>query len=102
MIVSHRAPSSLNMSSYRAIWTHFKQIFMIFIDLILQSGKPLLRSATLFDVYDGNQVDEGKRSLAYSLTFQATDRTLTDKEVGKVRNKIVKRLQREFQANLRA
>ena len=70
--------------------------------LILQSGKPLLRKAILFDVYEGEQVDEGKRSLAYSLTFQATDRTLTDKEVGKVRNKIIKRLQYEFQATLRA
>jgi phenylalanyl-tRNA synthetase beta chain len=70
--------------------------------LILQSGKPLLRRVTLFDVYEGEQVDEGKRSLAYSLTFQATDRTLTDKEVGKVRNKIIKRLQHEFQATLRA
>ncbi len=70
--------------------------------LILQTGKPLLRKATLFDVYEGEQVDEGKRSLAYSLTFQATDRTLTDDEVGKVRNKIIKRLQHEFQATLRA
>ncbi len=70
--------------------------------LILQTGKPLLRKATLFDVYEGEQVDEGKRSLAYSLTFQATDRTLTDDEVGKVRNKIIRRLQHEFQATLRA
>jgi phenylalanyl-tRNA synthetase beta chain len=70
--------------------------------VILQTGKPLLRKATLFDVYDGEQVDAGKRSLAYSLTFQATDRTLTDNEVGKIRNKIVKRLQHEFQATLRA
>jgi len=69
--------------------------------VILQTGKPLLRKATLFDVYDGEQVDEGKRSLAYSLTFQANDRTLTDEEVGKVRNKIVKRLQHDFQATLR-
>jgi phenylalanyl-tRNA synthetase beta chain len=70
--------------------------------VILQTGKPLLRKATLFDVYEGEQVDEGKRSLAYSLTFQANDRTLTDEEVGKIRNKIVKRLQHEFQATLRA
>jgi phenylalanyl-tRNA synthetase beta chain len=70
--------------------------------IILQTGKPLLRKATLFDVYEGEQVDEGKRSLAYSLTFQATDRTLTDDEVGKVRNKIIRRLQHEFQATLRA
>ena len=39
MIVSHRPLTSLNMSSYRAIWTHFKPIFMIFINLILQTGK---------------------------------------------------------------
>ena len=70
--------------------------------LILQTGKPLLKNATLFDVYEGEQVDAGKRSLAYSLTFQASDRTLTDEEVGKIRKKIVRRLESEFQATLRA
>ena len=69
--------------------------------LILQSGKPLLRSAMLFDVYEGEQVEKGKRSLAYSLTFQATDRTLNDKEVEKMRKKIMRRLEHEFQATLR-
>ena len=39
MIVSHKAPSSVNMSSYRAIWTHFRQILMIFIDSNLQTVK---------------------------------------------------------------
>ena len=39
MIVCHRPLTSLNMSPYRPIWTHFRQIFMIFIDLILQTGK---------------------------------------------------------------
>jgi len=70
--------------------------------VILQTGKPLLRKATLFDVYDGEQVEEGKRSLGFSLTFQADDRTLNDEEVGKIREKIVNRLQHEFQATLRA
>ena len=70
--------------------------------VILQTGKPLLKNATLFDVYEGEQVDSGKRSLAYSLTFQASDRTLTDDEVGKIRNKIVRRLEDVFRATLRA
>ena len=70
--------------------------------VILQTGKPLLKNAILFDVYEGEQFDEGKRSLAYSLTFQASDRTLTDDEVGKIRNKIIRRLEHEFQATLRA
>jgi len=69
--------------------------------VIYQTGKPLLRKVTLFDVYEGEQVDTGKRSLGYSLTFQAEDRTLTDDEVGKIRNKIVKRMETEFEATLR-
>ena len=69
--------------------------------LILQTGEPLLKNATLFDVYEGEQVDTGKKSLAYSLTFQASDRTLTDDEVGKIRKKIIRRLENKFQATLR-
>ena len=37
MILSHRAPSSFNMSAYRAIWTHFRQSSVIFMNLILQT-----------------------------------------------------------------
>ena len=70
--------------------------------VILKSGEPLLRKANLFDVYEGEQVGKGKRSLAYSLTFQANDRTLNDKEVGKVRNKIIRNLKDKFQATLRS
>ena len=39
MIVSHRAPSSLNITPYRPIWTHFRSTFMIFTDLTFQTGK---------------------------------------------------------------
>lgn len=42
------------------------------------------------------------KSLAYSLTYQAPDRTLTDEEVAQVRNRIVKRLEETLQAHLRA
>ena len=69
--------------------------------IIFQTGKPLLRKVTLFDVYEGDQLEKGKRSLAYSLTFQAKDRTLTDDEVSKIRNKIVRRMRNKFEATLR-
>ncbi len=69
--------------------------------LITQTGSPLLRSVTLFDVYRGEQVGAGKKSLAYRLVYQADDRTLTDKEVAKPRGKIVRRLERELGATLR-
>jgi phenylalanyl-tRNA synthetase beta chain len=69
--------------------------------MILQTGGETVTAATLFDIYRGEQIGAGKKSLAYSLTYQAPDRTLTDEEVAKVRNKIVKRLEREYNAQLR-
>jgi phenylalanyl-tRNA synthetase beta chain len=70
-------------------------------DLIVQTGAPLVRSAVLFDIYQGEQVGAGRKSLAYRLTYQASDRTLTDREVAKLRTKIVRRLERELGATLR-
>ncbi len=61
----------------------------------------LVADARLFDVYEGAPLPEGKRSLAYQVQFQALDRTLTDKEVGDARNRIVRRLQHEYGAELR-
>ncbi|HKJ27386.1 MAG TPA: phenylalanine--tRNA ligase subunit beta, partial [Anaerolineales bacterium] len=69
--------------------------------LIAQTGGKTVTDVRLFDVYRGEQLGEGKKSLAYSLTYQAPDRTLTDDEVAKVRKKIVKRLEREMNAQLR-
>ena len=55
----------------------------------------------LFDIYRGGQVPAGKKSLAYALTYQAPDRTLTDEDTKKLRGKIVARLERELGASLR-
>jgi phenylalanyl-tRNA synthetase beta chain len=69
---------------------------------ILASGGRLLASACLFDVYRGEQIGASKKSLAYTLTFQAEDRTLTDQEVAKVQDRIVSKLEKELGARLRA
>ncbi len=71
-------------------------------DLIYQTGGVLVSSVRLFDVFRGGQVGDGKKSLAYSITYQAADRTLTDAEVAGVRQKIIKRLEREVSATLRS
>jgi phenylalanyl-tRNA synthetase beta chain len=71
-------------------------------DLIAQTGAPLVNAVVLFDVYRGEQVGAGKKSLAYRLTYQADDRTLTDAEVAKKRDKIVQRLGKELEATLRS
>jgi phenylalanyl-tRNA synthetase beta chain len=70
--------------------------------LIRQGGGKLLVGLRLFDVYRGGQIPAGKKSLAYNLTFQAVDRTLTDEETRKLRGKIIGRLERELGATLRA
>jgi len=70
--------------------------------LIAQTGKPLLVDVTLFDVFKGKQLGAGKKSLAYSLTFQSPKQTLNDKAVAKQQTKIIKRLERELGARLRS
>lgn len=69
--------------------------------LIQQTGGNLLQRVVLFDVYRGDQIAPGKKSLAYALTFQAADRTLSDNDVTKVREKIIARLKREIGAEVR-
>lgn len=61
----------------------------------------LLESVTLFDVFTGAQVGEGKKSIAYSLVYRAADRTLTDEEVQSVHQKVVNYLEDILEAKLR-
>ena len=48
---------------------------------VLAGGGELLRAAEVFDLYEGEQLGEGRKSLALRLEFRAADRTLTDEEV---------------------
>jgi phenylalanyl-tRNA synthetase beta chain len=59
-------------------------------------GGELVREAALFDYYKGPQIPEGFKSLAYTVTFQAEDRTLTDSEVGQ----LVAAMERELKERL--
>lgn len=60
-----------------------------------------LREITLFDSYRGKSIPAGKKSLAYSLTFQTSERTLTDAEVNEQFEAILASLSKQFQATLR-
>ncbi|MCD6290665.1 MAG: phenylalanine--tRNA ligase subunit beta, partial [Anaerolineae bacterium] len=71
-------------------------------EVIREAGGRLLQAVRLFDVYEGAPVPEGKRSLAYALTYQAFDHTLTDEEAATVRERIIRRLERTLGAQLRA
>lgn len=70
--------------------------------VIVQAGGDLLKAVQLFDVYQGESIPEGTKSLAYSLTYQTDERTLSDKEVAKLRKKIVKAAEKRLGAKLRA
>jgi phenylalanyl-tRNA synthetase beta chain len=68
---------------------------------ISKAGGNLLAEVRLFDLYRGQPIPPGWKSLAYSLTFRAPDRTLTDKEVVALKERIRKHLERELGARLR-
>jgi phenylalanyl-tRNA synthetase beta chain len=70
--------------------------------VIRQAGGKLLSDVRLFDIFRGEQIGAGKKSLAYNLTYQATDRTLTDSEAAKVRQRIVQALEKDIGAKLRS
>jgi phenylalanyl-tRNA synthetase beta chain len=65
------------------------------------SGGGLVTGIELFDVYQGDPIPVGKKSLAYSITYQAPDRTLTGSEVAEVHARIEKRLEQELTASIR-
>lgn len=69
--------------------------------IISENGGKILEDVKLFDVYRGKQVDEGKKSVAFALTYRSDDGTLTDQEVSKVHDLILSRLEDKINAVLR-
>ena len=72
------------------------------VDAAREAGAPLLRDARVFDTYRGEQVGEGRKSVAIHLAFQSPERTLTDDEATELRRRIVDSLAERFGAELRA
>ena len=67
-----------------------------------KAGGKLLAGVELFDDYQGKNVPEGQRSLAFSLAYRSGDRTLTDEDVEPVHDKIRKALVKQFAVTLRS
>ena len=65
-------------------------------------GSPLVASARAFDVFKGERLGAGKKSIAFSIRYQVPNRTLTSEDANKEQAKLVKRLEREFGAEQRA
>jgi phenylalanyl-tRNA synthetase beta chain len=71
------------------------------INEIKKTGKDLIKEVVLFDVYEGKQIPSGYLSLAFSITYQAEDRTLVDKEVDEIQTQIQKILVENLKAQIR-
>jgi len=69
--------------------------------VITKVGGEMVESAKLFDVYKGEQIPEGKKSVAYSISYRLDYKTLTDDEVEEVHDRIVKSLKETLGAELR-
>ena len=69
--------------------------------LIASSDRNILKSVDIFDLYEGKSIEQGKKSLAFSLFFSSTEKTLVDSEIEAVINAVVKSVEQKFSAVLR-
>jgi phenylalanyl-tRNA synthetase beta chain len=72
------------------------------VDAAREAAGPDLRELRVFDVYRGEQVGEGKKSIAFRAAFQSPERTLSDEDAAGLRERIVRTLRDRFGAELRA
>lgn len=70
-------------------------------DCICEAGGKLLREVRLFDIYRGKGIEDGKKSMAFSMLLRADDRTLTDTDSDGVMNAVLSALEKKFGAKLR-
>ena len=69
-------------------------------EVIKANGKAILEKVKLFDVYRGKQVEDGKKSVAFNLTYRDKDKTLTDEDVAEVHNGVLAALKEKLDAVL--
>ncbi|NLL82365.1 MAG: phenylalanine--tRNA ligase subunit beta [Tissierellia bacterium] len=70
--------------------------------IILKHGGGLIEKLELFDIYRGDQIEEGLKSVAYSIVYRSYERTLTDDEVNEIQKVIIEDLERSVDAKLRS
>jgi phenylalanyl-tRNA synthetase beta chain len=71
------------------------------VDVIKTTGAPFLKEVKVFDIYQGEHMEEGKKSIAYTLRFQDPQATLTDDQIDEARKRIVSAVEEKFAAELR-
>lgn len=69
--------------------------------IIVEAGGPLLKEVSVFDLYEGDKMEEGKKSIAYSLKYFDPERTLTDEDMTKAHDKVLVAVKEKAGADLR-
>jgi phenylalanyl-tRNA synthetase beta chain len=109
------APKRKNKSRSKLLTSDFQRSIRDFAVIVDQSvsaesilrivrnvDKVLIREVTLFDVYQGKNIESGKKSVAFSIVLLADDRTLTDAEIEKIQTEVMQQLQKQVGASLRS
>jgi len=78
-----------------------KKILWSDINVEVLNTDTLIKNIELFDIYEGDKVGQGKKSLAFHVTYQSYEKTLNDEEIKNLTNKIIERLKNKFAAELR-
>ena len=72
------------------------------IALVKKIDKQLIKTVKIFDVYQGDNIDTGKKSIAFSVTLEPKDKTLSDKDIDQISKKIISSVQKSTSAILRS
>jgi phenylalanyl-tRNA synthetase beta chain len=72
------------------------------IALIKKIDKQLIKAVKIFDVYQGNNIDTGKKSIAFSITLEPKDKTLSENDIEQISKKIISKIQESMGATLRS
>ena len=79
-----------------------KNVTMERVEAVIRSSeRKLLKDVSLFDVYEGDKLPEGKKSYAITLTLQDDEKTLQDKQIEAVMSKVITNLTKQLGAELR-
>ena len=72
------------------------------IEVIRNVDKELIKSVKVFDVYEGENIDEGKKSIALNVTIQSLEKTLNEEDLNKINHLIISTVESKIDAKIRS
>ena len=72
------------------------------ISLVKNIDKELVKTVKIFDIYQGENIERGKKSIAFSVTFEPKDKTLSEHDIEQISKKIISAVQEKTAATLRS